>query len=111
MKAKLLQTIEIFPNEILAAGTEVEVLSGYCGCNDHYYVCELPNSRQVNINSEKLEITDWRPFIDWEQRRYEIAKAAMQGMMTTMPDDSFCHVQAKECVCIADELIKQLKEE
>lgn len=47
--------------------------------------------------------------IDWEQRRYEIAKAAMLGMMTNIPGDSFCHVQAKECVEIADELIKELK--
>lgn len=49
--------------------------------------------------------------IDWEQRRYEIAKAAMQGMMANIPDDSFCHVQAKECIEIADELIKELKGE
>lgn len=49
--------------------------------------------------------------IDWEKRRYEIAKAAMQGMMANIPDDSFCHVQAKECIEIADELIKELKGE
>lgn len=47
--------------------------------------------------------------INWEQRRYELIKAAMQGMMSNIPDDSFCQVQAKECVDIADEIIKELQ--
>lgn len=53
--------------------------------------------------------------IDWDQRRYEIAKAAMHGILT-MPIDpkydsniSFEEI-AHRSVAIADELIKQLKQ-
>lgn len=53
--------------------------------------------------------------IDWKQRRYEIAKAAMHGILT-MPIDpkydsniSFEEI-AHRSVAIADELIKQLKQ-
>ena len=46
--------------------------------------------------------------IDWEQRRYEIAKAAMQGIVSNYglkyKDD-----HAAEAVAFADELINQLK--
>jgi hypothetical protein len=74
---------------------------------DNLYVYNNMVFRECELDFLNVE----NSIIDWEQRRYEIVKAAMQGMMTTMPDDSFCHVQAKECVCIANELIKQLKEE
>lgn len=51
-----------------------------------------------------------------EQRmRYEPTKAAMQGIcarndMPVLSFDSFDHIEAKICVNIADEIIKQLKE-
>lgn len=82
MKAKLLQEVEISENEILEVGTELDAITSYCGCNGSYYVCELSNRRQVNINSQFLEITDWHPYIDWEKRRYEIAKSAMNGILS-----------------------------
>ena len=47
--------------------------------------------------------------IDWEQRRYEIAKAVIGGLEVNSqsPIESDC----KLAVEIADEMIKQLKEE
>lgn len=52
--------------------------------------------------------------IDWEQRRYEIAKAAMQGFCSNS-QKQFINVDssiiAKLSICFADALIKKLKEE
>jgi hypothetical protein len=49
--------------------------------------------------------------IDWEQRRYELIKAAMQGMMSRIDPDSFTSIDAANCCEIADEIIKELKGE
>lgn len=51
-------------------------------------------------------------FIDWEQRRYEIAKAAMQGYCIAlgMDDDSETYNDiAIGAIRVADALIKKLK--
>lgn len=52
--------------------------------------------------------------IDWEQRRYELAKAAMQGFCSNS-QKQFINVDssiiAKLSICFADALIKKLKEE
>ena len=44
--------------------------------------------------------------IDWEERRFELIKAAMQGNLPTSAFDkeTFC----KHCISIADEMITQL---
>lgn len=55
--------------------------------------------------------------IDWEQRRYELAKASMQGMLSNnsydVYDNSFSdkneEIIASLSIKYADELIKQLK--
>ena len=51
--------------------------------------------------------------IDWEQRRYELAKAAMMGIMGNC-DENLCQMEIPKIVKItikcADEMIKQLKE-
>jgi len=50
--------------------------------------------------------------INWEQRRYELAKSAMQGVLS---NPAFCNMQSKESITIkiaivcADEMIKNLK--
>lgn len=52
-------------------------------------------------------------FIDWEERRYELAKAAMQGILSNS-DESMVTMDTKSisslAVRTADEMIKQLKE-
>lgn len=82
MKAKLLRGVSISDTETLAIGAEVEIIDGYCGTDGYYYMCKLPDGRQIGINSNHLYITDLTPYIDWEQRRYELAKAAMQGILS-----------------------------
>lgn len=55
-----------------------------------------------------------KPKIDWEKRRYEIAKAAMNGLLSTPivdgvnPNPSFKDI-ATFSVRLADALIKELK--
>ena len=63
-------------------------------------------------------------FIDWEERRYELAKAAMQGAITgAYCVDNITTVDGKNTInyippikiantalILADEMIKQLKE-
>lgn len=46
---------------------------------------------------------------DWEQRRYELAKAAMQGKMSTFIGEPNYYTIAKQSVKMADALIEQLK--
>lgn len=58
------------------------------------------------------------PFINWEERRYELAKVAMQGMLSNtsydVSDNSFSDNNTKLIVSsgikYANEMIKQLKE-
>ncbi len=58
-----------------------------------------------------LTITDWDN-TDWEQRRYEIAKAAMQGVLS---NPAFCNTSTnkdfpiKIAIYSADKLIEELK--
>ena len=51
--------------------------------------------------------------IDWEQRRFELAKAAMMGIMGNC-DEQLCQMEIPKIVKLtiecADEMIKQLKE-
>lgn len=47
--------------------------------------------------------------IDWEQRRYEIAKAAMQGFLSDSTIAGYKDGIAKTCIDIADGMIEQLK--
>lgn len=72
------------------------------------------NDRQVIINSNLLEIIDYTPYIDWEQRRYEIAKAAIQGACNDysyLPTDTAIqHNIAVYAVDLADALIEELKQ-
>lgn len=112
MKGKLNIGVPISDNEILAIGTEVEIINGWCGCDGYFCQCEIAGGRQIVINSNNIEITDHRPYIDWEQRRYELAKAAMQGYCIALGinDDSETYEDiAIGSLRVADALIKKLE--
>ena len=52
--------------------------------------------------------------IDWEQRRYELAKAAMQGFCSNPHEQVMSNgsnMTAQRSLSFADALIKKLKEE
>ena len=114
MKGKLTSAVAISENEMLSIGTEIEITNGWCGCDGHYYQCEILGGRQMVIESKSIEITDHRPYINWEQRRYEIAKSAMQellhGFTITQEDIEYkAKALVKSSVFWADALIKELK--
>lgn len=52
------------------------------------------------------EIADHLSNVDWEQRRYELAKAAITGIATSDCSESFV---AKMAVNYADAVIEELK--
>ena len=53
--------------------------------------------------------------IDWEQRRYELTKAAMQGRVSALDKnfnfDAMVRPIARDSIKMADAVIKELKEE
>lgn len=122
MKGKLNTGISISNNETLLAGTEVEIVDSLNGYTGVVYQCRLPKGKQVMISANKVDITDYSPRIDWEQRRYEIAKETVTAIMS---NEDFYHqvlyegaehnqrqIQtsiASAAVVFADALIKELK--
>lgn len=115
MKAKLTKQWDWGCNTI-TEGTEVTIIKGmeadaadvlnvpYGMC----YLCEFEGSTHY-IPATYLTITDWSN-IDWEQRRYELAKAAMQNLcgcerFWSYPEEDI----AKYSVRYADALIEELK--
>lgn len=67
----------------------------------------------IDLSFDDVEILQERSDnIDWEQRRYELVKAAMQGLCSNpheqiMNADS--NIVAEWSICFADSLIKKLK--
>lgn len=58
MRGKL-KTSFLEPEDMaIVEGTEVEIVDGWCGCDGYFYQCELPEGRQIVINSVNIEITD-----------------------------------------------------
>lgn len=75
--------------------------------NNYLYVCD-------NMVYRECELDFFSETIDWEQRRYELAKAAMQGFCSNpheqgMSNDSY--MTARRSLSYADALIKKLKGE
>ena len=113
MKGKLKESFPTSENEAITDGTEVEIVDGWCGCDGYYFQCELPGGRQIIINSVNIEITDHRPYIDWDQRRYEISKDVLSAYLSNSNEMIFegnPEDHAKDAVEFADALIKKLRE-
>lgn len=114
MKAKLTKQWG-FDCTILSEGTEVTIIKGMEAdaadvLNAPYgmcYLCEYEGSNHY-IPATYLTITDWSN-IDWEQRRYEIAKAAMQGLLSNSTNDDVIENYVNVSVKLADALIEELK--
>ena len=113
MKGKTNDVIVISETESLSAGTEVEIVDVRYGC-ETYYMCIIPSGAQIPIDARIVDITDHTPYIDWEQRRYELAKAAIQGYCIALGinDNSEIYEDiAIGSLRVADTLIKKLKGE
>lgn len=74
---------------------------------------EYLKDSNLNINFD-IDI-DSTPNIDWEQRRYELAKSAMNSLLCSsswqkVREDGFLPSRlADDAIMYADELIRQLK--
>lgn len=113
MKGKTNVGVVISETETLAAGTEVEIVDVRYGC-ETYFMCIIPSGVQIPIDARIVDITDHTPYIDWEQRRYELAKSAMQGYCIALGMDSDSETYediAIGSLRVADVLIKKLKGE
>ena len=103
MKARIIKTGE----EITIIGISKEWGTAQYYGSDGVY-------RQRTFKDKEIEILDTTPTIDWEQRRYEIAEEAMNGLLSAPvvdgvnPNPSFKDI-ATFSVRLADELIKELK--
>lgn len=103
MKAKIIKTGEIV--QIVSSKFEM-------GCVTVLH----ENNKFSDIHSFEVEmIDDWeKKEIDWEQRRYEIAKDALAGIIAaeSIPGcDPFHYIDedVSRAIEYADELIKHLK--
>jgi hypothetical protein len=117
MKAKLKVSWDFNRTEI-EEGTEVTIIKGMEADADGVlnapygmcYLCELDGVMSY-VPAIYLTIIDWDN-IDWEQRRYEIAKAAMQGVLS---NPAFCNTSTnkdfpiKIAIYSANKLIEELK--
>lgn len=110
MKGVLKSSFSISENETILEGTEIEIIDRYDSNN---YLCEVQGGRKVVIWDGYIKTEERIPWIDWEQRRYELAKSAMQGYCIALglDDDS----ESYENIAIgslraADAMIKKLKE-
>lgn len=104
MKARIIETGE----EITIIGISKEWGAAQYYGSDGIY-------RQRTFRDRELELLDTTESpIDWEQRRYEIAKEAMNGILSAPvvagvnPNPSFKDI-ATLSVRLADALIKELK--
>lgn len=102
MKAKVIKTGEIV--EVVPSGKYLgQVEDAYS--KRHWYFNEIEPIPD-NVQKEKI--------IDWEQRRYELTKSAMQGILTNMTRGSaFSDYEdrvAIQSIKYADAIIDKLKE-
>ena len=107
MKGKLIRAYSISENEILAKDTEIEITNIYSGYNSNFYKGMI-GDREVVIDANAIKITDFSPIINWEQRRYEIAKDILAAF-NPINSRSNPDLDAKCAIIYADALIKQLK--
>lgn len=77
---------------------------------DNLYVCDNMVFRECELDFLNLG----NSAIDWEQRRYELAKAAMQGFCSNSHEQGMSngsYMTAQRSLSYADALIKKLKGE
>ena len=100
MKARIIETGE----EITIIGISAEWGTAQYYGSDGIY-------RQRTFKDKEIEFLDTNPPINWEQRRYEIARdimaASIDQPMTGASIASYVH----NCVQWADALIEELKKE
>ena len=90
---------------------EIEVTRGETIDGITYYYRALPDGHTVTFPENNLEfpqLTVTTPPIDWEQRRYEIAKEVLSGLVVDEMPGLHRHL-VNAAILYADALIAELK--
>lgn len=98
MKARIIETGE----EITIIGISEEWGTAQYYGSDGIY-------RQRTFNDKEIEFLDTNPPINWEQRRYEIARDIMAASFNQPMDGASIASYVHNCVQWADALIEELK--
>ncbi len=101
MKARIKETGEII-NVKFSVHPNPAVDETFWWCKDKqesYHTWEL----------DFMEVDTIRKFIDWEQRRYEIAKDVLASSFSTPMEGTSILSYVRSCVQVADILIAELK--
>lgn len=78
MKGKTKIGIELSKTEMLAIGTEVEIVDIRYGC-DIFYMCIIPSGIRIPIEAYKIDITDYTP-LKKEVIRYRMETIEMKAL-------------------------------
>lgn len=86
----------------------------------------MKDKLNTSVSISDVHVTDYGPRIDWEQRRYELAKSAMQGILSDNTEVGYACSEAnynkgekhtipisiaRFAIACADALINELKGE
>lgn len=108
MKGKLIKNmLVVSENEMIAKDTEVDITNIFTESTGKFSKCNV-GYKEVIIDADAIEITDYSPIINWEQRRYEIAKDILAAF-NPINSRSNPDLDAKCAIIYTDALIKQLK--
>lgn len=113
MKGKVKREIRFTDGKSISQGTELEITMVSCGAKGERYRCVTPFGEQVILDDVDLNITDYSPCVDWEQRYYEIVRSAVQGLCSNIGPDVSSNICMESVVNasigIADAIIKKLR--
>lgn len=113
MKGKLIRPYSIDMEKTLCAGAEVEIITGVWTADGYKYFCELSGKEHVYIEHDYIDITDYTPHIDWEERRYQIAKEVLPAVIQAsfkygMTDEEMVQTTLKCTDCLIEQLKKKM---
>lgn len=77
--------------------------------DETFWWCKDKQDSYHTLELDFLEVDTTRKFIDWEQRRYEIAKDVLGSSFSTPMEGTSILSYIRSCVQVADILIEELK--
>lgn len=113
MKGILKYAKHISDDVTLLAGGVVDII----GSSETEYLCKSIDGYEFPVSKFEIYIIENTPIIDWEQRRYEIARDCVANTallnITTNNREKISQAEftVETALIYADELIKQLKGE
>lgn len=97
--------------KVLSTGETVDVINE--NISGTHVKCKTYKEADKEVWYKKDEIVFISDHIDWEQRRYELVKAAIQGLSSNPQEDivkANDDIMATWAINLADAIIKKLRE-